>query len=117
MSRVLKTGNANLQKYLENWVVMLDLCIHSCEASQKLERVKNFAVTFVPPDVRSVPEDLEYFVNNMINDDEYFQGVKRDITQCASGIYVESITPTPQTKKATFTLLPSPELSMLSFAL
>ena len=109
---MLKTNNASLQKQLEDWVIMLEMCTSSeISQTQKRDCLKAFAQTFVPPDVRAVPEDFDYFLNNLINDEEYLQGVKRDIGQCASGVYVESIQPSTQIKKALFILLPPPELS------
>ena len=108
-NNILQTNNTNLQQQLNIWQDLIALCASS-SGDDKRNHIMNFCRSFVPPDVLNSPEDLEYFHNNLCNDEEYFSGVKRDINQCASGICVESITPTNQIKKATFVLLPLPNI-------
>jgi hypothetical protein len=107
-----KTNNANLQTQLERWVVLIDRCgENGLSADEKKQRIREFCVTFVPPDVAQSNDDVDYFCNNLVADEEYFLSIRRDLNQCADGNYVESISPSQQRKKATFVLLALPELS------
>ena len=108
--KILQTNNSKLQEQLNQWLNLIELCTTD-NMDLKRTNVMNFSMSFVPLDVIQSPEDLEYFSSNLYNDEEYFVGIKRDISQCASGRCVESIKPSNQIKKATFVLLPLPELS------
>jgi hypothetical protein len=106
-----KTNNANLQAKLESWVALIDRCSETgLPQEERVKRIREFCVTFVPPDVAQSNEDVDYFCNNLVADEEYFLSIRRDLNQCADGNYVESISPSQQRKKATFVLLPLPEL-------
>ena len=108
-----KTSNVNLQNQLEQWVTLIEACFQPGSADERKQRVHAFCTTFVPPDVAQSSDDVDYFVNNLCSDEEYFESVRRDIGQCASGQHVETITPKKQNKRAVFTLKPPPELSKL----
>lgn len=109
-----KTNNANLQAKLESWVALIDRSLEAgLPAEERTKRIREFCVTFVPPDVAQSAEDVDYFCNNLVADEEYYVSIRRDLNQCADGHYVESISPSQQRKKATFVLLPLPELGKL----
>ena len=105
--KINRTGNAQLQSHLDEWLRLIQLCITE-SAENKKSNMMNFCRSFVPTDVLQSTEDLEYFCNNLCTDEEYFTGLHRDLSQCASGQCVESIKPPTQVKRATYILLPLP---------
>ena len=51
-------------------------------------------------------DDIEYFSSNLMNDEEYFNSLHRELSQCESGNGVEKIEGN-QVNRAIFTLLPA----------
>ena len=68
----MKTKNESLQLTLDKW--MNDVNIAYDLPNPSLERTNAiiaFTKTFVPPDVTE--DDITYFSNNLIQDEEFFQ--------------------------------------------
>ena len=119
---VTRTKNTHLQTTLENWVNALSdiyerltsdeiQAMSPANRQQAMWRVMDeFVRTFVPLDVTE--EDIAHYRDSLLNDEEFFIALLRELAQCATGQRVESIQG-DQMKKAIFTLLPPPELCKL----
>ena len=68
------------------------------------EAIIAFCKTFVPPDVNE--EDTLAYAEGLIADDEYFQSLVREISQCAARERVESVEPGEGEHSFVFMLLP-----------
>jgi hypothetical protein len=100
----MKTSNANLQNKLDTLVQLMDASLaEESKTPARLQKLMIFTDAFVPPDVQ--PEDIAYFSDNLYQDEEYLQSMRREVGCCASGELIESITGNQRTK-AVFTILP-----------
>jgi hypothetical protein len=113
---VTKTKNPFLQEALEGWVdqlsdiytLMSDTALSSGDRQSTLWRpLDTFVRSFAPLDVTE--DDIAHFRDSLIHDEEFFVSFLRELAQCTAGEYVEAIQGN-QRQKATFVLLPPPEL-------
>jgi hypothetical protein len=104
-------SNLNLKRTLEKWVEELDACLcQQVNSDGRYEAIKSFCLDFVPEDVKHNSEDMDYFIENLVNDHEFIVATRRELHQCATGIKVERIKG-DQIKRAVFTLLPLLDLA------
>ena len=97
-----KTKNENLQLALDTWVSLLNsVSDHSSATDERKKALRAFAITFVPLDVNE--EDSNSYADGLYTDDEYFESMRREMTQCSSGNGVQSIEG-DQVSEAIFTL-------------
>ncbi len=63
----VKTTNSHLQNQLDNWVSMIAQCFTASSDDIRRQNIRRFTESFVPLDVQG--DDLDYFSNNLINDE------------------------------------------------
>eukprot|EP01040_Poterioochromonas_malhamensis_P006639 gene6639-7150_t len=106
MTTINQTRNNSLQQQLQSWDEQLQNILNTTDISQKQQGIDTFVRGFVPPDVTE--EDILYYENNLLQDDEFFESLVREIHQCSTGERVEEIKG-DQKRKATYILLPPPD--------
>jgi hypothetical protein len=112
-----QTKNSSLQLQLQQWdeqissILALDTSI-TTNLSRKQQLLDSFVRSFVPLDVDE--EDVIHYQSNLLNDEEFFQSLAREIHQCVTGERVEEILGDKR-KKQTFILLPPLDVGKLSF--
>ena len=101
---MVKTRNANLQTKLEQWSLAVSKAVAlPSQSPERASAISQFCRTFVPPDVED--EDISHFTNSLVTDDEFFESMFRELSQCASGEKVEKIEG-DQLNRAMFTITP-----------
>jgi hypothetical protein len=109
---VKKTKNSHLQAQLNLWKEQLDQVVSvGSDLQQKQRLIDAFVRGFVPLDVTE--DDILHYETNLLNDDEFFQSLCREMSQCATGERVEEIEG-DQKRKATFFLLPPPGICKIT---
>ena len=99
-----RTTNTALQEQLSQWTVQLDAINElASQTSERNAAIRAFVTGFVPLDVGE--DDVAGFGDSIINDDEFFNSILREIKQCECGESVESIKDNQRTR-AVFTLRP-----------
>jgi len=93
-----------LQETLNSWARMILQAILEQDTQSRLLKIKEFCRTFVPKDVSD--DDSDHFASTLLQDEEFFLSIQRDINQCVSGDRVESVKESKNYKRVVFTLLP-----------
>jgi hypothetical protein len=100
----IKTSNSNLQTKLDQWAqAVKGAVIHPHPSPARSSAIANFCRSFVPSDVTE--DDISYFTNTLVTDEEFFQSMVRELSQCASGENVEKIEG-DQLSRAMYTIKP-----------
>lgn len=104
-----RTTNEPLQNTLNLWRSQLELIAQASSGNERNTLLEQFVRGFVPThDITE--DDITHYMESLSNDEEFFQSLFREISQCCSGDRVESIDISPvkgkNYLKAVYVLLP-----------